>query len=221
MPTPIVTQLSGRLTALCTLVLGWLTARLWHPAKRLLVSFIQVFQNVRNLNHLNLLRVRTMSSFNRLRVSLIIVEQLIKAGLSTAKAKVIQIGLQLATTVRQTLQRVTIVLLQKKDRLVELIKLAQSRIKMSKIAQILMVPLFRQVGLRLQEAVKQLRLRATQHTKQNRKRVASTKSAQSATQKITPAQTLTGKQSKALGSKQQERVNQPRQRAQRQNSKGR
>jgi hypothetical protein len=162
-----------------------------------------------------------MSSFNRLRVSLIIVEQLIKAGLSTAKAKVIQIGLQLATTVRQTLQRVTIVLLQKKDRLVELIKLAQSRIKMSKIAQILMVPLFRQVGLRLQEAVKQLRLRATQHTKQNRKRVASTKSAQSATQKITPAQTLTGKQSKALGSKQQERVNQPRQRAQRQNSKGR
>ena len=102
----IVTQLSGRIMALYTRVLGWLTVQLWHRAKHLHASFFRVFQNARNLYLLNLLRVQTMSSFNRFRASLITAAQLIKAGLSTVKAKLIQTGQQLVTTAHQTLQRV-------------------------------------------------------------------------------------------------------------------
>jgi ABC-type metal ion transport system substrate-binding protein len=102
----IVTQLSGRIMALYTQVLEWLEVQLWRRVKPLLASFIRVFQNVRNLYLLNLLRVQTVSSFNRFRVSLITAAQLIKAGLSTAKAKLIQTGQQLATIAHQTLQRV-------------------------------------------------------------------------------------------------------------------
>lgn len=72
--------------------------------------------------NLSFLRVQIMSSISRLRVSLIIVEQSIKAVLITVKQTLIQIGLLLLTTVRQTLQRVRQVLQQSKDRLVALIK---------------------------------------------------------------------------------------------------
>jgi hypothetical protein len=50
--------------------------------------------------------VQTVSSFSRLLVSLITVAQLIKAGIISAKQALTQTGLQLAITVRQTLQRV-------------------------------------------------------------------------------------------------------------------
>ena len=63
-----------------------------------------------------------MSNINRLRVSLTIVEQSIKAVLITVKQTLIQIGSLLLTTVRQMLQLVLQVLQQSKDRLVELIK---------------------------------------------------------------------------------------------------
>jgi hypothetical protein len=102
----IVMQLSGRGMALCTQVLGWLKERLLNPVKHLPASFTRLYRNAVNLYLLNLLRVQTVSSFNHLRVSLITAVQLIKAGLSIAKQTLIQTGLQLATTVRQTLQRV-------------------------------------------------------------------------------------------------------------------
>ena len=69
--------------------------------------------------------VQTTLNINRLRVSLIIVEQSIKAVLITAKATVTQIGLLLLTTVRKILQLVRKVLLQSKDKLVALIKSEQ------------------------------------------------------------------------------------------------
>lgn len=153
MPMPIVTQLSGRLTALYTLVLGWLKAQLWHPAKRLLVSFIQGFQSAVNLWSP---RVRTALNIKACRANLTTVVQSIKAGLINVQVKVSLIGSQLATTVPQTSQHVITVLLQKIDRLVALIKLALSHLKMSKTALIRMAHLSRQVGLKLQETVKQL-----------------------------------------------------------------
>jgi hypothetical protein len=102
----IVTQLSGRGMALYTQVSGWLKALLCKLVNNLRVNFFRVSQSVVNLYLLNLLRVQTVSSFNRFRVSLITAAQLIKAGLSTAKAKLIQTGQQLVTTAHQILQRV-------------------------------------------------------------------------------------------------------------------
>lgn len=67
----------------------------------------------------------TILNIKRLRVSLIIVVELIKAELTTAKQKLTQIGLQLLTTVLKTLQLAKQVLLQSKDKLVAYIKLGQ------------------------------------------------------------------------------------------------
>ena len=77
---------------------------------------------VASLTSLSSLLVQTTQNINRLRVSLIIVEQSIKAVLTIVRLKATQIGLLLLTTVRQTLQLVRQVLLQSKDRLVALIK---------------------------------------------------------------------------------------------------
>lgn len=99
----IVTQLSGRLMALYTQVLGWLKALLCKLVSNLRVNFIRVSQSVISLcNRL----VKTLSNFKALLASLITAVQLIKVGLSTAKAKLIQTGRQLVTTAHQILQRV-------------------------------------------------------------------------------------------------------------------
>ena len=149
----IVTQLSGRFMALYTQALEWLKVQLWHRAKHLLASFIRVSQSVVNLcSQL----VQTVLNINRFRVNLITAVQLIKAALINAQVKVLQIGSRLVTTVRQISQRVATMLLQKKDKLVECIKLVLSRLKGNKIAQILMVRLLIQGGLKLREAVKRL-----------------------------------------------------------------
>jgi hypothetical protein len=88
--------------ALYTQVLGWLTVQLWHRAKHLRASFFRVFQNVVSLN----LRAKILLSFKVLLASLIIVVQSIKAALKRAVTISGQIGQQLLTTARQTLQRV-------------------------------------------------------------------------------------------------------------------
>lgn len=152
----IVTQLSGRVTALYTQVLEWLKALLWKPVKLLPASITRVYQNVVNQR---LLVALTESNISLWRVNLITAVQLIKAGLTTVKAKVIQIGLHLLTTVHQISQRVRTVLLQKKDRLVVLIKLVALRLNESKIALIHTATLLIQDGLKLVEAVKQRLLR--------------------------------------------------------------
>ena len=100
----IVMQLSGRGMALYTRVLEWLKTQLWHRAKRLLVSFIQVFQNAVSLcNRL----VKTLLNFKALLANLIIVAQSIKAALKRAVTTNGQTGSQPQTTVRQTRQRVS------------------------------------------------------------------------------------------------------------------
>jgi hypothetical protein len=99
----IVMQVSGRVMALFTTVYTRLTTCLLNSVKRLHARITQIYLSVLIQLHL---RVQTVSSFSRLLVSLITVAQLIKTGLSTVKQTLIQTGLQLATTVRQTLHRV-------------------------------------------------------------------------------------------------------------------
>lgn len=97
----IVMQLSGLVMARFTQALASLKARLYKLVSNLRVSFILASLSVASLfNHL----VKTLSNFNRFRVSLTTAVQLIKAGLITVKAKLIQIGLRLATTARKTRQ---------------------------------------------------------------------------------------------------------------------
>ena len=111
----IVTQLSGRITALYTRLWALLATQLWPRVKRLHASFIQIFQSVVNqYQHLRLLLALTQPSTNRLRANLITVVALIKQGLTSVKAILIQTGQQLATTVRLTLQHV--MQLWKKDK---------------------------------------------------------------------------------------------------------
>ena len=163
----IVTQLSGRFMALYTQALEWLKVQLWHRVKHSHASFIRVFQNVRNLYLLNLLRVQTVSSFNRLRVSLITAVQLIKAGISIVKAQLIQTGLQLATIAHQTLQLVITVFKMSKG-LVAKIKLVLSRLKENKIVQILMAHKWTQAGLKLLGTVRQRQQRAQRQNSKGR-----------------------------------------------------
>jgi len=98
----IVTQLSGRITALYTRVLGWLTVQLWHRAKHLHASFIQGFQNVKVQN----LHAKILLSFKVLLASLITLVQSIKVALKRVVIISGQIGQQLVTTAHQTLQHV-------------------------------------------------------------------------------------------------------------------
>jgi hypothetical protein len=99
----IVMQVSGQVTALFTTVYTRLTTCLLSSAKRLHVRITQIYLSA--LIRLHQL-VQTVLSFKALLVNLITAAQLIKVGLITVKTKLIQTGLQLATTVRQTLQRV-------------------------------------------------------------------------------------------------------------------
>jgi len=99
----IVMQLSGKMVSLFTQVLGWLKVQLWNLVSNLRVVFSQVSLNVVNL--LNRL-VKTLSNFKVLLANLIIVVQSIKLVLKRAVTINGQIGLQLLTIARQTLQAV-------------------------------------------------------------------------------------------------------------------
>jgi hypothetical protein len=145
--------------------LEWLKVQLWHPAKRLLVSFTQEFLNV--VSQWNQ-RVQIALSIKAWHANLITVVQSIKAALISVLAKALLIGSQLATTVRLTLQHAVIALSQKKDRLVEYIKWALSRLKENKIVQMFMARLLIQVGLRFQGAVRQLLQRVKQAFKKGK-----------------------------------------------------
>ena len=99
----IVTQLSGRVTALYTQVLGWLKALLCKLVSNLRVNFFRVSQSVVNLLHR---LVKILLSFKVLLASLITVVQLTKAALKRVVIISGQTGQQLVTTAHQTLQRV-------------------------------------------------------------------------------------------------------------------
>jgi hypothetical protein len=99
----IVTQLSGRIMALCSQALVWLKALRYKLVNNLRVNYIQVSLSVVNLwNHL----VKILLTIKVLLANLIIRVQLIKAGLKHVAITSGQIGQQLLITVRQILQRV-------------------------------------------------------------------------------------------------------------------
>jgi hypothetical protein len=160
--TRIVQQVNGLIMAQYIRASMWVKEHLLLLVSKLLASITPVFQNVRNLQLLNLLRVPTGSSTNLLRVSLITVGQLTKAALMSVKAKAILLGKQLLTTVRQISQAVLIAFKQKKDKLVEKIKLALLRLKENKTVQTLMARLLTQAGSKLVGLAKQLPQRAIQ-----------------------------------------------------------
>jgi hypothetical protein len=161
----IVMRVNGLVMAQYIRVSMLAKERLLQLVSRLHASITQVFQNVRNLQLLNLLRVPTGSSTNPLRVSLTTAGQLIKAALMYVKAKAILLGKQLLTTVRQINQAALTVLLQKKEQLVEKTKLAPSLIKENKTARTHMVPKSTQAGLKSQGHAKPRRQRAKQPLK--------------------------------------------------------
>jgi hypothetical protein len=99
----IVTQLSGRLTALYTQALTWLKTQLCKLVSNLRVNSIRVFQSVVNLcNRL----VKTLLNFKALLANLITAVQLIKAALKRVVTISGQTGQLLVTIAHQTLQRV-------------------------------------------------------------------------------------------------------------------
>jgi len=160
--TRIVQRVSGLIMAQYIRASLWVQERLFKLVSSLLASITRVYQNAVNLQLLNLLRVPTGSSTNPLRVSLITAGQLIKAALMYVKAKAILLGSQLLTTAHQIRQHALTALRQKKDKLVELIKLAPSRLKENKTVQTLMARLLTQAGSKLVGLVKQLPQRAKQ-----------------------------------------------------------
>jgi hypothetical protein len=198
----IAMQLSGRLMALCTQVLAWLTTRLWNPAKHLLVSSTQVFLSA--INRLNLLAQMALN-FKALLVNLTTVAQSIKPVLTTVKAKSSQIGSQLQTTVRQILLPVTTAFKKSKE-LVALIKLAVSRISASKTVLTLTVRQWIQVGLKLLGIASQHRLVAYLLQQLEKVRVVLTNLVQSCTKKIVAALTHMANRLKAIGLKLQGNV---------------
>jgi len=99
----IVMLLNGLGMARFTQAWGSLMVQLWSHVNSLRVSFIRVFQNVVNLH---LLLAKTLLNFKALLANLITAVQSIKLALKPVVIISGQIGQQLLTTVRQTLQRV-------------------------------------------------------------------------------------------------------------------
>jgi hypothetical protein len=99
----IVTQLSGRITALFTQALASLKALLCKLVNNLRVSITRAYQNVVSLfNPL----VQTLSKIKALAASLTTQVLLIKQGLKLVATTSGQIGQLLVTTVRQIRQHV-------------------------------------------------------------------------------------------------------------------
>jgi hypothetical protein len=155
-----VMRIVGRITALFSQAYVWIKTQLSTPASNLLARFTRIFQNVRNLHLLNLLRVQTGLSSNRLVVYLITAEQSIKLALMSVLAKLILLGQQLVTTVRQILQPVVQALKQKANP-VELIKLVVSAIQKLVVVLTPMVAQLKDNGLKLQGLVRQLQQRVS------------------------------------------------------------
>lgn len=198
----IATQLSGLGMDLCTRLWAWLTTRLWNPVSNLLVSFTRKFQNVINL--LNPL-VQMVLSFKAWAVSLTTVARSINQGRSIAKAKAIQIGSQLLTTVHQTLQRVATAI-KKINVLVALMKWVASRINASKTVLTLIAHQWIQAGLKLLDHANPHRLAAYLSQRLERVRVTLTNWVLLVTKKIAAALTLMVNRLKAIGLKLQDSV---------------
>jgi len=112
--------------------------------------------------------VKTVLKIKLLLVSLIILVQSIKQELINVKAKVLQIGSLLQTTVAQIRQLVPIAHKQKNDKPVEKTKSVQSHSKENKTAQTHTAALLTPDGLKSQGRAKQPRQRAKQELKKGK-----------------------------------------------------
>lgn len=112
--------------------------------------------------------VKTVLKIKVLLASLIILGQSIKLELINVKAKVLQIGSLLQTTVAQIRQLVPIAQKQKNDKPVEKTKSVQSHSKGNKTAQIPTAALLTPDGLKSQGRAKQRHQRAKQELKKGK-----------------------------------------------------
>lgn len=143
----IVSQLSGRITALFTQALVSLKALLCKLVSSLRVSITQVFQSAVSLL---CQAARIVLNIKAWLANLTTVVQSIKAALTSVKVKVIHLGQQLLTIVRPTKQAVPTLRSPKRGRPVGSTKSARSRSKGNKTAQIPTAVLLTQDGLKSQ-----------------------------------------------------------------------
>jgi hypothetical protein len=160
--THIVTQVSGRLTALFTQALALLKELLWLLVSYLLASCILVSLSVVKLYNLV---VRIVLSTKALLVNLITQALSINRALISAKVKALLLGLQRLIIAPQTNQAAPTPLSRKRGRPVGSTKSAQSRSKGSKIALTHTVPQSTQGGLKYQGHAKPHRQHAKQPSK--------------------------------------------------------
>lgn len=159
---PIVTQVSGRLMALCTRALGLLKELLWKAASYLLASCILVSLSVVSLYNLV---VRTVSSIKAWLVTLITRASSTKQEPTCVKAGAILRGQQPPTTALPTLRPVPQALSPKQDKPVAQTKSAPSPTEKTKPAPILTAAPSTQAGLKPQGRAKPRRRRAKQVSK--------------------------------------------------------
>jgi hypothetical protein len=195
----IATQVSGRMEFLYIRLWAWVTTCRWSLASSLPARFIRKFQNAINL--LNPL-AQTVLNFKAWVVNQTTAAQLTKQGRSTAKAKAIQIGSQLRTTVLQTLQYANLNQLQSKGLVVKM-KLALLCLKGSSYALIRIVRQWIQAGLKLLGRVNPHRLAAYLLQQLEKVRVTLTNWVLLCIKKLAAALTLMGNRLKAIGLKLQ------------------
>lgn len=162
MLVPIVTQVSGRVMALCTQALGLLKELLWRAASYSLASCILLFLSVANLYNLV---VRTVLSIKAWLVTLTTRGLSTKQEPTCAKAKATLHGQQPPTTVLPTLRPVPLALSPKQDKPVAQTKSVPLPTEKTKPAPILTAVPSTQAGLKPQGRAKPRRRRAKQVSK--------------------------------------------------------
>jgi hypothetical protein len=160
--THIVSQLSGRITALFTQALASLKALLCKLVSSLHVSITQAYQNADNLLRLRLQLALTTLKSNPLVVGLTKAVQSIKVAHTSVKASLTQIGSLLQTIVQTIRPPAPTVSSPKKGKPVGVTKSARSRTKKNKTAPTPTEVQSTQDGLKLLGHAKQLLQRVSQ-----------------------------------------------------------
>ena len=158
----IVTQVSGRVTALFIQAYTLIKALLCKLVSSLRASFTQAYQSVVNLLRQSLQLVLTGLKSNPLAVALTKAVQSIKAALTSVKASLLQIGSLLQTIVQTIRPPVPTASSRKKGKPVGITKSARSRTKGNKTAPTPTEAQSTPVGLKLLGHAKQLLQRVKQ-----------------------------------------------------------
>jgi hypothetical protein len=163
--THIVSQISGRITALYTQVLASLKALRCKLVNSLLVNFTQVYQSAGSLCRQV---VQTVLSIKAWLVSLITQALSTSRALISAKVKAIRLGLPRLITVLQIHQPAPTASSPKRGRPVGSTKSARSRSRKNKTAQTPMVLQSTPAGLKSQGRAKQRQQPAKQTSKKGK-----------------------------------------------------